>query len=520
MPQEGLKAEGRLVHGELPGAAGPESCEMEIPRPFCLVIFGASGDLTRRKIIPAAYTLFLNGLLPLNFSIVGTARTELTDTAFREEMREAARQARAGRFNESAWEEFAQRLSYASVDYSAPASFKSLSEKLLTVEKKHGTGGNRIFYLAVPPQVYESAIESLGASGLSAEKGGFTHVVIEKPFGRDLASARRLSGILMKSFEERQIYRMDHYLAKETVQDILTFRFANSIFEPLWNRRYIDHVQITVAETLGVEHRAGYYEKAGVIRDMFQNHLFQLLALTAMEPPSLFEADLVRDEKAKVFRSVRPFALDRLEDSVALGQYGSGEIEGGKVPAYREEHGVAPASNTPTFAAMRVFIDNWRWNGVPFYLRSGKRLRMRKAEISVCFRHVPHLMFARTMEADIEPNVLTLRVQPEEGINLLFQTKRPGAKVCLNPVVMEFSYPEVFGLEAYERVLLDCMQGDQMIFVREDGVEATWEILTPVIERFEEEASALGFPNYAAGSEGPQGAQGIILRDGRRWQPL
>lgn len=516
MPKESLKAESRLVRRELPWAEG---CEMEIPRPFCLVIFGASGDLTRRKIIPAAYTLYQNGLLPVHFSIVGTARTELSDAAFREEMREAVRQARADRFNENAWEEFSRRLSYASVDYSNPASFKNLSESLLPVEKSLGTEGNRIFYLAVPPQVYESTIESIGASGLSSEERGFTHVVIEKPFGRDLASARRLDGILGKSFQERQIYRMDHYLAKETVQNILMFRFANSIFEPLWNRRYIDHVQITVAETLGVEHRAGYYEKAGVIRDMFQNHIFQLLALTAMEPPSVFEADRVRDEKAKVFRSVRPFPLDRLEESVALGQYGEGEMDGRKVSAYREEPGVAPGSNTPTFAAMKVFIDNWRWNGVPFYLRSGKRLTKRKAEITVRFRQVPHLMFAQTMEEDIEPNELTLRVQPEEGISLLFQTKLPGTRVCLNPVVMEFSYPEVFGLKAYERVLLDCMQGDQMLFVREDGVEATWELLTPVIERLEE-APDLGFPNYAAGSEGPSGALDLLSRDGRRWQPL
>ncbi len=516
MALEGPGAGGEVLLREVPGVG---SCEVELPGPSCLVVFGASGDLARRKIIPALYRLEARKLLSGNFCVMGAARTEMSDGEFRSLMREAVRNAFPEEFSEGAWEEFAEKLYYTALNYADGGAYRALSKRLAPIEEKHGTGGNRLFYLAVPPPVYETAIENLGASGLSGEERGYTHLVIEKPFGRDIASAARLNGILKGAFAERQIYRMDHYLAKETVQDVLMFRFANSIFEPLWNRRYIDHIQITVAETLGVEHRAGYYERAGVIRDMFQNHIFQLLALTAMEPPSLFEADRVRDEKVKVFRSVRPFPLERLSECVALGQYGQGETGGGRVPAYREEEGVAPESATPTYCAMKVHIDNWRWNGVPFYLRSGKRLKKRRAEISVHFRQAPHLMFANIMEGAIEPNNLVLRIQPEEGINLMFQTKRPGTRVCLSPVKMDFSYAKVFALEAYERVLLDCMQGDQMLFVREDGVRLTWELLSPVLERLEAEPPP-GFPNYASGSEGPAEAGEIIGRDGRKWRPL
>jgi glucose-6-phosphate 1-dehydrogenase len=495
-------------------------CEIEIPAPFALVIFGASGDLTRRKILPAIFRLQTAGLLPRDSLVLGTARTGWDDEGFREEVRGALEAALPGEFTEEGWGELSGRLYYAATDYADPETYRAIEKKLLPLEERHRTLGNRIFYLAVPPQVCETAVLNLGQSGLSREERGFAHVVIEKPFGRDLDSAAGLNRSLRRSFQERQIYRMDHYLAKETVQDILMFRFANSIFEPLWNRRYIDHVQITASETLGVEHRAGYYEGAGVLRDMFQNHMFQLLALTAMEPPSVFEADRVRDEKVKVFRSIRPFPLKRPEEHVAVGQYGAGSTVGGEVPAYRAEPGVAADSMTPTYAAMKVYIDNWRWNGVPFYLRSGKRLKRKKAEISIHYRHVPHLMFAGSMQGGIEPNTLVLRVQPEEGINLHFQTKLPGAKVCLNPVVMDFSYPKVLMLEAYERVLLDCMQGDQMLFVREDGVEQSWRLLSPVIGKLESEAGGRVFPNYTAGSEGPPEAARLIERDGRSWRPL
>jgi glucose-6-phosphate 1-dehydrogenase len=316
------------------------------------------------------------------------------------------------------------------------------------------------------------------------------------------------------------VYRIDHYLAKETVQNVLMFRFANSIFEPLWNRRYIDHVQITAAETLGVEHRAGYYEQAGVVRDMFQNHMFQLLAITAMEPPPMFKADRVRDEKVKVFRSIRPFALDRLETSVVVGQYAGGAGNASPMPAYREEEGVAPRSGTPTYAAMKVFVDNWRWQGVPFYLRSGKRLAARKTEIAVHFRRVPHSLFPSSIGGPIEPSVLALRIQPDEGMTLTIQTKQPGSKVCLNPVALNFTYNRGVHLDAYEWVLLDCMLGDHMLFTRQDGVEETWKLLTPVIERLEELSKNGNIPFYAAGSDGPEEGKQLLAQDDRTWRPL
>jgi glucose-6-phosphate 1-dehydrogenase len=495
-------------------------CEIEVPGPVGLVIFGASGDLTKRKIIPSLYRLNRNNFLPEDFFVLGTARTEMTREGFREEMREAVKAVYPEDFDESSWEGFAQRLYYQPVDYDSQESYRAILKSCRPLQREHRTGGNLIIYLAVPPTVYETIITNIGVAGLAEEDDCYTHIVIEKPFGRDLESARRLNGILRTYFKEPQIYRMDHYLAKETVQDILMFRFANSIFEPLWNRRYIDHVQITVSETIGVEHRAGYYEKAGVLRDMFQNHIFQLLALVAMEPPSVFEAERVRDEKVKVFRSIRPFPLDRLGDCVAAGQYGKGAIDDSPAAGYREEPGIAPDSTIPTFAALRVLIDNWRWNGVPFYLRSGKRLPRRKAEISIHYKPVPHLMFAKTLEERIEPNMLALRVQPDEGISLYFQTKNPGAKVCLRPVLMDFSYPRVFFLSDYERILLDCMQGDQMLFVREDGVNQTWALLSPLIERLEAETKVEDFPNYASGSAGPQEADRLIEKDGRTWKAL
>jgi len=496
------------------------SCTIEIPAPFCLTVFGASGDLTQRKIIPALYRLDRDKLFPGDFVILGTARTALTNSAFRELMHAAVKNAFPDDFEKSSWMKFSQRLYYAQIDYDQSDSFRRLRRKIIALEKKHETGGNRIFYLAIPPDVYEPVISRIGSEGLSQAVRGYAHIVIEKPIGRDIESAKRLNAVLSSSFSERQIYRMDHYLAKETVQNILMFRFANSIFEPLWNRRYIDHVQLTVAETLGVEHRAGYYEKAGVLRDMFQNHIFQLLALTAMEPPSVFEAERVRDEKAKVFRSIRRFPLDRIEDAVVIGQYGEGNINGEKVLRYRDEPGVASDSVIPTFAAMKIMIDNWRWNGVPFYLRSGKRLSEKKAEISIHFKPVPHLMFAQALEESIDPNTLVMRIQPDEGINLHFQAKTPGARLCLGPVLMDFSYQKIFSLSDYERVLLDCMQGDQMLFVRGDGVEETWSLLSPVIEKLESKTYQKNFPNYDSGSTGPDAASELLRKDGRSWRAM
>jgi glucose-6-phosphate 1-dehydrogenase len=497
------------------------SCQIEIAKPCCLVIFGASGDLTRRKLLPALYHLFASGMLPEKFFILGMSRSDMDTERFREIMRSAVHEALSASFDQKTWEVFSTMLYHSPFDYSDPAAYGTkLRDILPALESKHQTMGSRIYYLAVPPIVYEDIIQNLGAAGLAREETGSSRIVIEKPIGRDLASARELNMVLLKHFQEHQVFRIDHYLAKETVQNILMFRFANSIFEPLWNRRYIDHVQITAAETLGVERRAGYYEKSGVLRDMFQNHVFQLLAIVAMEPPPAFEADMVNNEKVKVIRSVRPLPPDRLGEHVVIGQYGKGMIGGTPVIGYLDEEGVSKRSITPTFAAMKVFIDNWRWNGVPFYLRSGKRLAAGKTEITVHFRPVPHLMFPGSVGGAIDPNLLVLRVRPDEGMSLMYQTKMPGSKICLNPVVMDYTYPRGVHLEAYEWVLLDCMVGDHMLFTRKDWVEQTWSLLTPVIEQLETGSSAKDIPHYSAGSSGPAEALQLIEKDNRAWRPL
>lgn len=503
-----------------PAYATYESCSIEIPKPFLLVIFGASGNLSQKKLFPALYRLDRDGLLPHNFCILGTARTAMDHSSFRELIRQSVEKAMGREFDRKAWDAFSARLYYRAGAYDNPVSYTNLGAIITELERAHETQANRIFYLAVPPTVYELIITNLGISGLSTEEGGFTHIAIEKPIGSDLVSAKKLNVVLRTAFLERQIYRMDHYLAKETVQNILMFRFANAIFEPLWNRRYIDHIQITVAENIGIENRAGYYEKAGILRDMFQNHIFQLLALTAMEPPSVFEAERVRDEKVKVFRSIRPFPVNSLQDFLVLGQYGTGSISGTPVIAYRQEKGVSPDSRTPTYAALKVSIDNWRWNGVPFYLRSGKRLSNKKAEISIHYKDVPHRMFSRSMKEQIEPNTLVIRIQPDEGIDITFQAKSPGTRLCLSPVNMDFSYQKFVALSDYERILLDCMQGDQMLFVRDDGVEQTWALLTPLLESIESDPPVLQVRGYASGSDGPQEASDLMQRDGRSWRHL
>jgi glucose-6-phosphate 1-dehydrogenase len=480
--------------------------------PCALVIFGASGDLTARKLVPALYNLYLHDGLPEPFVIVGASRTSMSHAEFRERLK--ASYAATEKADLTQWEEFAANLFYQPVVYDSLDSYVELAGYLRKLDEKYHTGGNRVFDLAVPPSLYPVIAEMLGKAGLAqeGENGkGWSRIVVEKPFGRDLQSAMELDQTLHRSFQEHQIFRIDHYLAKETVQNILMFRFANAIFEPIWNRSYIAYVGIIASERLGVENRAGYYEQAGVIRDMFQNHMMQVLSLTAMEPPSLFEADRVRDEKAKVFRSLKPLEGDKQTDNLILGQYGPGIINGSEVAGYREEPGVNSSSLIPTFAMMRVFIDNWRWRGVPFYLVSGKRLARKSTRIVVQFKRVPHSMFQNVLGEEILANRLVLGIYPEERITLTFQTKYPGVRNCLRPVTLDFSYDQNYSgpsLEAYEKVLLDCIQGDQMLFWSNNGVELSWSFLTPILQDCETcgDRGARLQP-YDSGSWGPEAAQ-------------
>ena len=481
--------------------------------PCTIVIFGASGDLTTRKLGPALFSLFCHGHLPDQLAIVGTGRTAMTDQEFRASLR-AAMPALGGKGCEE-WESFAARLSYLRVDYESEHSFGELADYLAAVDQRMHTEGNRIFYLATPPAMYGPIGRGLGVSGLAAEQGegrGWSRLVVEKPFGRDLTSAMELHEILHQSFDESRIFRIDHYLAKDTVQNVLMLRFANSIFEPIWNRSHIEYIGIMAAEELGVEHRAGYYEQAGVVRDMFQNHMLQLLALTSMEPPSWLYADRVREEKLKVFRSLQPFSESDLESSIVLGQYGAGTIRGRAVPGYQEEPGVAPGSCTPTFAMTRLFIDNWRWQGVPFYLVSGKRLQEKRTRIVVQFKGVPHPMFsgilANPHSERIAANRLVIGIYPQEKISLRFQAKGQGPRLCLSPVTMDFDYPAdaATAVDSYEKVLLDCILGDQMLFWDKTGVELAWAFLDPVITRGDCVRAGEMLKPYPAGSWGPTAA--------------
>lgn len=512
---------------------------LEATAPACaVVIFGATGDLTRRKLLPALYRLAQQRLVPSEFAILGTARQTMTDDEFRSAMQVAVAEfGPDDSLDESAWQSFAQRIFYIGGDFNEAELYQQLRNKLEGIDHEYDTQGNRIFYLATAPDNFGLIAKQLGEAGIARAKSGaqggtkggtetgtkekaWTRIIVEKPFGHDLESARALNKTLAAVFDENQIYRIDHYLGKETVQNLLVFRFANSIFEPLWNRQYIDHIQITNAETLGVEGRGAYYEKAGALRDMIQNHVFQVTSLIAMEPPASLSANGVRDEKIKAMQSVRPFPADRIDKFVVRGQYGPGTVLGDTVPGYREEPGVDLNSSTETFAALKLYLDNWRWAGVPFYIRSGKRLQKHITEIAIQFKEVPHRLFTES-DSPLQPNVLVIRIQPNEGISLRFAAKLPGQALRIRSVNMDFRYGSSFGVkppEAYERLLLDCMLGDSTLYARRDMVERGWEIVTPILAAWKKPAP--DFANYEAGSWGPRAAFELIERDGRKWRKL
>jgi len=486
--------------------------------PCLFVVFGASGDLTRRKLVPALYNLRAIGLLPGRFAVVGAMRRPLDDGAFRAELREAL-----GAFSTrplDGWDDFAPRVHAVSGDLGDVATYRRLSARLDELHEAHGTGGNALFYLATPPEAFAEIACHLGAAGLLREEAGrWRRLVIEKPFGRDLESARALNREILSVAREDQVFRIDHYLGKETVQNLLVFRFANGIFEPVWNRRYVDHVQITVAEELGVEGRGGYYDRSGALRDVIQNHVFALLSLVAMEPPSTLAGEAVRDEKVKVLEAIRPMAPEEVLQAAVRGQYGPGLVDGRKLPAYRAEPSVPPGSKTDTYAALRLQVENWRWAGVPFYVRSGKRLARRDTHIVIQFKAPPLLLFRDAGLDTVEPNRLEIHVQPEESIRLGMKAKVPGPSIRLQDVNLSFSYQDFGALPAatgYERLLYDAMIGDATLYHRADMVDAAWRVATPILDLWES-LPARDFPNYPAGSWGPAAGDELLSRDGRRW---
>jgi glucose-6-phosphate 1-dehydrogenase len=488
--------------------------------PCTVIIFGASGDLTKRKLVPALYRLTQERLLPAEFAIIGFARSQMSHDDFRAKMKDAvATYSEAKRVDEAVWDSFAKGIFYVSGDVNDPAAYQKISALLDEVDKERGTAGNRVFYLSTSPSLYAEAIQQLGAANLAKPEGkGWTRIIIEKPFGHDLASARDLNVEAAKVFDEDQLYRIDHYLGKETVQNLMVFRFANGIFEPIWNRRYVDHVQITNAEALGVEGRGGYYDTAGVLRDMIQNHVFQVLSLVAMEPPISLSANAVRDEKIKVMQAVRPISRDSVSEMVVRGQYAAGAVAGKAVPAYREEKDVAPNSQTDTFVALKLYFDNWRWADVPFYLRSGKRMPKRVTEIAIQFRKAPLQLF-KSAQQEMEPNVLVIRVQPDEGITMRIGAKVPGQVTRIRWVNMDFRYGASFGVkspEAYERLLLDCILGDSTLYARRDMTERGWEIVMPILESWA--SSKEEIHKYEAGTWGPAAADDLMAKDGREWR--
>jgi glucose-6-phosphate 1-dehydrogenase len=493
-----------------------------LPQPCSIVIFGATGDLTHRKLIPALYNLAADGELPPGTTVIGFARRPKTDDQFRSELEETTKEFSRQTVREEVWKTFAAALFYHQSDFENESGYQSLAKRLDQIDGERGTRGNRLFYFAAGPEQFEPILKNLKAAGLNkSDDGGWARVIIEKPFGRDLASARELNRVVSNSFAEDQTYRIDHFLGKETAQNILVLRFANAIFEPIWNARYIDHMQITAAETLGVEARGGYYETAGALRDMVQNHMLQLLCLVAMEPPTDLRADSIRDEKLKVVRSLRRYTNEEVAKFVVRGQYGKGSINGEDVPAYREEERVDPKSETETYVALRMLIDNWRWSEVPIYVRVGKRLPKSATEISVHFKKAPMVLFNRDNTV-LDQNVLVIRIQPDEGISLRMMAKIPGSSLRIEPVKMDFHYGTSFGRpspEAYERLLLDAMSGDATLFARRDEVEEAWSFIDTVENGWAaKNAAPLTF--YPAGSWGPEEADKLLVRDGGSWRRL
>ncbi|MGE3536323.1 MAG: glucose-6-phosphate dehydrogenase [Candidatus Tectimicrobiota bacterium] len=514
--QNGLSTLDGLSGEERPG----DSCVM--------VIFGASGDLTRRLLVPSLYNLAHDKLLPPNFALVGMARQEMTQEEFRQDMHKALQEStRVKHVDSTTWEQLEKRLYYITSAFQDAAGYAQLAETLAHCDREHGTRGNYLFYLATPPTFFAEIAQQLGRADLAQEREeegrGWRRIIIEKPFGRDLFSARDLNRAVLSVFQEQQVYRIDHYLGKETVQNMLVFRFANGMLEPLWNQRYIDHVQITVAETVGVEGRGDYYDNAGLMRDMMQNHMFQLLALVAMEPPYSFASEAVRDEKAKVLHAVRPMSYEEVLTQTVRGQYGPGSVDGLQLPGYRDEPRVSPSSSTETYAAVRLAIDNWRWAGVPFYLRSGKAMPKRLTEVAIQFRQAPHTLFRHTGATLFQANRLILHIQPREGISWDLEAKVPGPTVRLKTVSMDFNYADFFGTEpstGYETLLYDAMIGDATLFQRNDIVEAAWEIARPILDVWQA-LPARDFPNYPARqSWGPEAAEALIRHDGREWRKL
>ncbi|MCH9626463.1 MAG: Glucose-6-phosphate 1-dehydrogenase 2 [Chlamydiales bacterium] len=501
-----------------------ESKSAKVVDPCIVVIFGATGDLTARKLFPALYNLAREGQLPNHFACVGFARRQKDHDVFRQEMHDAVGQfSRVKPIDENLWSSFTNQIYYHTSNFDEDDGYDSLRKFLDDLDKQHGTKGNRIFYLSTQPSFFPTIIEHLGKHGLiydtGKEKEKWSRVIIEKPFGHDYTSGVELQQFVLNHLAESQIYRIDHYLGKETVQNLLVFRFANSIFESFWNNHYIDHVQITVGEEIGIGTRGAFYEEAGILRDIVQNHMMQLLCLTAMEPPSSLTAEAIRDEKVKVVKALRPIDMENFSHYVVRGQYAPGFVDGKPVIGYREENNVSPESPMETFAALKLYIDNWRWSGVPFYLRAGKRLPKRATEIAVTFKEVPGILFSQK-DTKNEHNVLVIRIQPDEGISLRINCKVPGPSSPIQPVKMDFRYGSYFGLtppEAYERLICDCMLGDGTLFARGDEVLTSWKWITPVLDRWHESAPS-DFPNYPSGSWGPKAADEMMARDGRAWR--